>query len=162
MRHWGPLDVAPKPEPVLEAFSPPPSWIRGTQSRLRNECDSFLCFSSSARVILQLLFHNSEEKDFSEENPVLQEHQLHLLLQKPSDVSNVSSSIPNSLLQRTETGPPGIRIADARWRCSTRLRFFFVLFCFFNQALEPAKTLGAEPRVDARESTCAPAVTWVS
>lgn len=135
MRHWGPLDVAPKPEPVLEAFSPPPSWMRGTQSGLRNECDPFLCFSSSARVILQLLFHNSEEKDFFEENPMLQEHQLHLLLQKPSDVSDVSSSVPNSLLQRTETGTPGIRIADARWRCSTRLRVFFV----FNKPLSLPK-----------------------
>lgn len=139
-------------------FFPPPSWVRGTQNGLRNKCKPFLCFSSSACAILQLLFQNGEGKNFSQENPVLQEHQLHLLLQRPSDVRNVSSSVPNLLLQRTETGPPGIRAADARWRCSTRLRFFF----FFNHAIEPAKTLGAEPRVDSRRSTCAPAVTWVS
>ncbi|XP_055433236.1 C-C motif chemokine 1 isoform X1 [Bubalus kerabau] len=40
----------------------------------------------TACAILQLLFQNSEGKDFSEENPVLQEHQLHLLLQRPSDI----------------------------------------------------------------------------
>ena len=139
-------------------FFPPPSWVRGTQNGLRSKCKPFLCFSSSACAILQLLFQNSEGKDFSEENPVLQEHQLHLLLQRPSDVRNVSSSVPNLLLQRTETGPPGIRVADARWRCSTRLRCFF----FFNHAMELAITLSAEPRVNSRGSTCAPAVTWVS
>ena len=106
-------------------FFPPPSWVRGTQNGLRNKYKPFLCFSSSACAILQLLFQNGEGKNFSQGNPVLQEHQLHLLLQRPSDVRNVSSSVPNLLLQRTETGPPGIRAADARWRCSTRLRFFF-------------------------------------
>ncbi|TEA32067.1 hypothetical protein DBR06_SOUSAS25810036 [Sousa chinensis] len=60
--------------------------MRGTQSSLRNGCKPFLRFSSSACVILQVLFHTGGEKDVPAENPVLQEHQLHLLLQKPSNI----------------------------------------------------------------------------
>lgn len=32
-------------------------------------------------------------------------------------------SVPDSLLQGPEISPPGIRMADARWRCSTRFWF---------------------------------------
>ncbi|KAJ8783925.1 hypothetical protein J1605_008968 [Eschrichtius robustus] len=65
-----------------------------TQSSLRNGCKPFLRFSSSACASLQLLFHIGGEKDVPAENPVLQEHQLHLLLQKPSNVSGCKSSEP--------------------------------------------------------------------
>ena len=104
----GPLDVAPKPEPVPEAFFRPASWVRGTQYVLRNKGEPFSGFSSSARAILQLLLHDSEEKDFSEENPMLQAHQLHLLPRKPSNVRNVSSSVPNNFSREQKQAHLGL------------------------------------------------------
>lgn len=56
------------------------SWMRTRKFRLRNGCKLFLRFSSSARVVLQLLLYIYEEKDFPGENTVLQKHQLHLPL----------------------------------------------------------------------------------
>lgn len=132
---------------------------------MRNGCKLFLCFSSSASVVLQVLLYICEEKASPEENLLLPIHQFLLLPQRGCNVSVFPCSIPDFFLRRTGTSSPKISIANARWQCPTRLRFL-------NPDSEAAKTwvqsqvwaLGGAPRflAGARSCTCAPAVTRVS
>lgn len=126
----GPLSVVPKTEPVPEGFFcfvivivVFKTILRGKKSPLEIDATRFLCLSYSACVILQLLLQICQESDSPEENPVLQKLQLLLLPQRRDNVSAIPGSIPDFLLQRTETGSPGIRTVGARWRCPARLRF---------------------------------------
>lgn len=119
----GPSGYSPKAWACFQMLLPPPnSWMNGFMFRLRNEGKPFLCFSSSACVVLQLLLHIYGEEDFPAEDPVLPEHQLHLPLPKKPDVSGLSLLNPNFLLRENKNGPLGNRMADTRWRSSTRLR----------------------------------------
>lgn len=77
-----------------------------------------MCLSPSARAFLPLLLLLCEEKDFPQDNPLLQRNQLHLPLQGCNVSDHLLGPSPPE-----GTWLAGMTIADSRWRCSTRISF---------------------------------------